>query len=265
MTSGEKPFVYLILGATGSGRREIIADLIEGGCEETDSAAVLLPAGEAAHAADTRLPGVERWQWQEGTIAGSMPAGANRVFFVTDGARSAVDQIEAFKLWCEAQGAQLARIICVVHCRLAARHPALLAWYDACIHFSDVVLLHRREEIENKWMSGFLGHFEKQHLPCIFEMVKEGRVKNPALILEPQARRMSQVFDEEQDLIFTNPDGEVIDEEEVEGNDDEEIEATPAEDPYLARLPGGRRVKELPKIAAYLEDDATPAPPPPEA
>ena len=29
--SSEKPLVYLILGAAGSGRREIVADLIDGG------------------------------------------------------------------------------------------------------------------------------------------------------------------------------------------------------------------------------------------
>ena len=258
MTSGEKPLVYLILGAIGSGRREIVADLIEGGGEDTDRPAVLLPAGEAANPADARLPGAERWQWHDGTIAGDLPTGVDRAFLVTDGARSAVDQIEAFKPWLAAQGAQLGRIICVVHCRLAARHPALLAWYDACVHFSDVVLLHQREGIENKWLSGFLGHFERQHLPCIFEMVRNGRVRNPALILEPQARRMSQVFDEEQDWIFKNADGEIIDEEEVEGDEDEEIEALPVEDPYLARQPGGRRVREVPKIADYLDGGAAP-------
>lgn len=256
MIPAEKPLVYLILGATGSGRREIVADLIEGGLAAEDRAAVLLPAGEAENPHDASLPGVARWVWKDGTIAATLPAGANRVFFITDGARSAVDQIEVFKPWLDAQGGELARVLCVIHIQLAARHPALLAWFEACIHFSDVVFLNQREGVGNKWLSGFLGHFKKQFVPCLFEPVKAGHVTNPALILEPQARRLSQVFDEEQDWVFTNADGEEVDELEEDGEEDEEIEAKPAEDPYFARRHGGRRVKELPDIAAILREDA---------
>lgn len=254
MTAAAKPLVYLFLGATGSGRREIIADLITDGLAAGDRAAVLLPEGEAASPDDARLPGVTRWQWAGGEIVAPVPPGTTHAFFVADGARNPVDQVEAFKPWLQASGAELGRILCVVHIRLAARHPALLAWYEACVHFSDVVLLHRREGVANKAISDFLGHFKKLHLPCLFELVKEGRVKNPALILEPQPRRVSQVFDEEQDWVFTNEDGESIDEDEVTADDEEEISASPAEDPYLARRLGGRRVKEIPDIATYLRE-----------
>jgi hypothetical protein len=259
MTSAGKPLVYLILGATGSGRREIVADLIEGGLGEADRPVVLLPAAEGADPVDGRLPAVQRWTWSEGNIVAALPGGANPVFFVTDGARSAVDQIEAFKPWLASQGGELARIMCVVHVRLAARHAALLAWYEACVHFSDVVLLNRREGVENKWLSGFLGHFKKLHWPCLFEQVREGRVRNPALILEPQARRLSQVFDEE---AFTEATmagvGEIdeTDDEDAEGAEEEEGEAVPAVDPYFARRSGGRRVKELPDIGKFLPAEA---------
>ena len=70
--------------------------------------------------------------------------------------------------------------------------------------------------------------------------------------LDPQARRMTHVFDAEQDWIFTNADGEEIDEQEETGDDDEEIEAKPEQDPYFARYNGGRRIKELPEIAKFL-------------
>jgi hypothetical protein len=83
-------------------------------------------------------------------------------------------------------------------------------------------------------------------------MVRDGKVKNPALILEPQARRMSHLFDEEQDWIFTNAEGEEIDEQEESEDGEDEIEAKQEEDPYLVRRNGGRRVKELPDIAKYL-------------
>lgn len=253
MSQAEKPLVYLILGATGSGRREVLLDLIEAGLEPEDRPAVLLSAGEAVQTErEAKLPAVTRWEWLDGAIDATLPADATHVFFVTDGARNPVDQIEAFKAWLEAQGGELARVLCVVNAQLAEKHAALLPWFEACVHFADVVLLNRREGIDNKWLSDFLAHFKKQYYPCVFEMVKGGRVKNPALILEPQARRMSHVFDEEPDWIFTNAEGEEIDEQEESEDGDDEIEAKPEEDPYFARRNGGRRVKELPDIVQYL-------------
>lgn len=253
--SSEKPLVYLILGAAGSGRREVLADLIEGALDETDRGAVLLSAGErAAGEVDAKLPGVSHWEWNDGMIVGHLPADVSHVFFVTDGRRNPVDQIEVFKAWLEAQGGELARVLCVVNAQLVEKNPSLLAWFEACVHFADVVMINKREGIENKWMSDFLAHFKKQYYPCVFEMVKDGRVKNPALILEPQARRMSHVFDEEQDWIFTNSEGEEIDEQEESEDGDDEIEAKPEEDPYLERRNGGRRVKELPDIAKFLPE-----------
>jgi hypothetical protein len=257
MNGTDKPLVYLILGAAGSGRREVVSDLIEGGLEESDRAAVMLPSGEDAAAGESivqeaRLPSVSYWNWEDGAIAGALPPEATHIFFVTDGTRNPIDQLEAFRPWLEAQGGELGRVLCIVNTQLAEKNPPLLAWFEACVHFADVVLLNKRERVENKWMSAFLAHFKKQYYPCVFEMMKDGRVKNPALILEPQARRMSHVFDEEQDWIFTNADGEEIDEQEETEDGDEEIEATPEEDPYFVRRNGGRRVKELPDIARFL-------------
>ncbi len=250
----EKPLVYLILGAAGSGRREVLVDLIEDGSGDGDRPAVLLAASEAPDAFDAKLPEFTRWTWQDEAIAAPWPDGATRIFFVTDGRRNPVEQIEVFKAWLEAQGGELARVLCVVNCQLAEKNPALLAWYEACVHFADVVLLNRRDGVANKWLSDFQAHFKKQFLPCLFELVKGGRVKNPALVLLPEARRMSHFFDAEQDWIFTDTEGEVIDEdEETEG--DEEVEATPEEDPYFARDAAGRRVKKIPDIAKYLPAD----------
>jgi hypothetical protein len=248
----EKPLVYLILGAAGSGRREVLADLIEDGLDDTDRAAVMLSASEAADPADARLPRVSRWEWRDQAIAGTLPADATHVFFVIDGARNPIDQIEVFKAWLEAQGGELGRVVCIVNAQLAEKNPPLLPWFEACVHFADVVLLNKREGVENKWVSGFLTHFKKQFYPCHFELVKEGRVKNPLLVLEPQARRMSHVFDEEQNWVFTNAEGEEIDEQEETDDKDDEIQAAPEEDPYFARRTGGRRVKELPDIAKFL-------------
>ena len=270
----EKPLIYLLLGAAGSGRREVIADLIEGGLAEGEKAAVLISADEALSPADAKFSLIRLWRWippppmEQGhfdredapalpvaTIEldadGELPADATRIFFLTDGRRSPVDQVEAFKSWAVLQNVELARVICVVNCQLAAAHPRLLPWFDACIHFSDVVLLNHREGVANKWMSDFQEHFKSQFLPCLFEMVKGGRVRNPALLLEPQALRVSHIFDEEVDWLLTNEEGEEV-EDEDEVDEDEEITATPIEDIYFARRIGGRRDKEIPDITKFL-------------
>ncbi len=251
----DQPLVYLILGAAGSGRREVLADLIDGGLTEADRAAVLLSAAEAPDDLDARLPGLARWTWTGDAIDGTLPMDATHVFLVTDGHRNPVDQLEAGAAWIAAQGAELGRILCVVNCQLAEKHPALLPWFEACVHFSDVVLLTRREGVANKWLSDFRAHFDDQFYPCLFELVKGGRVKNPALVLDPLARRMSHAFDPEPDWVFTNAEGEEIDEDEDEdeaGDGDEEVEVTAAVDPYFVRDAAHRREKKIPDIAKYL-------------
>lgn len=256
MSPPAKPLVYVILGAAGSGRRGVLADLIEDGLAPGARPVVLLASTEAPAEADARLGRVVRWTWAgDGRIEAEPPADADPIFFVTDGRASPVDQMEALKPWIAAAGAELGRVFCVVHCRLAEQHDELLAWYDACIHFSDVVLLNRREGVANKWLSDFRRRYEDRFFPCLFEFVKDGRIRNPALLLEPQARRMSLYFDEgdstaaapgsEGDYEFVD---EVGDEADDKAEDDESVEV----DPYFALDAAGRRAKRIPEVAKFL-------------
>jgi len=252
-----KTLVYLVLGAAGSGRREVLADLIDGGLGESERVAVMLADTEAADEAEKRFGDIPRWHWQDGnTIEGELPGDATRVFFVTDGRRNPVDQIEAFQPWLAMQGGELARVLCVVNCQLAEKNPPLRAWYDACVQFSDVVLLNRRDGVANKWLSDFQAYFRDQFLPCLFELVKDGRAKNPALVLEPQARRMSHVFDEDKEWFIIGKDGTKRSVDELEDEDDEdseeEVEVIPEEEPYFVRDAAGRRAKKIPDITKYL-------------
>lgn len=256
MAEAEKPLVYIILGAADSGRREVLADLLEGGLDAADQAAVLLAARETPVEADARLGKVHRWRWTDGVIEAPFPAGATQVFFVTDGRVNPVDQIEALKPWMEANGAEIGRVICVVNCAFAEKHHEMLAWYDACIHFSDVVLLNRREGVANKWMSEFKRRYEDTFMPCLFEFVKAGRVRNPALILEPQPRRMSHYFDEETDWVVTGIESGSEDENDALDNVEEEVEVTAAVDPYFALDAAGRRAKRIIDVAKLLPEQA---------
>lgn len=246
-------WVYLVLGPAKSGRRALLTDLIEGGLGAEEKAGVLLPEGEAAAEAEGRLAElatISRWRWgAPGIMGAEVPPGLTHLFFVTAGLSDPIEQIEAFKNWLAAQGLKLARVLSVVDCHLGEMNPQLLAWYDGCIHFSDVVLLNHRQGVANKWLSDFQARYKSQHYPCLFELVRDDRVKNPALILEPQALRISHVFDDEIEWTIVGEDAG----DEVDAPDGEsEVEVAPEEDPYFARLNGGRRVKELPDIKRYL-------------
>jgi len=258
--SPEKPLVYLILGAAGSGRREVLADLIDGGLSEGDQSVVLLSTGEAASEHDAKLGSVKRWKFTEGVVVtpdDTLADGATHIFVLTDGRTNPVDQIEAFKVWIEENGCELGRVLTVVNCQLAEQHKQLVAWYEACIHFSDIVLLARREGVANKWLSDFQNRFKDQFFPCLFEFVKGGRVKNPALILDPQPRRLSHYFDEPEWLVEGKDAEDDVEMGEGDGDEpgeveEEEVEVTQAEDPYMERLAGGHRIKVIPDIAKFL-------------
>ncbi len=270
----EAPLVYIILGAAASGRREVLADLIDGGLAEGDQAVVLLSSNEAASEHDAALAHVARWALSEGAINAALPPGATHIFFVTDGRLDPVDQLEALQKWISAVQAEVGRVITVVNCQLAEKHPALIAWYEACIHFSDVALLNRREGVANKWMSEFQLRFKEACFPCLFEIVKAGRVKNPLIVLDPQARRMSHIFDIDE---WTGINLEGVEfgtegEDEPEADNDvttpkaeagkkkghpnqsptDDDDWLPEKEPYFEVLPNGRRAKEIPDITKYL-------------
>lgn len=255
----EKPIVYLVLGAPDSGRREIVADLVDGGLEPDAKPVVLVAASETDATAAVGRAEVVNWTWREDDIPGFeavWPEAANVGFFIVEGSRSPVDQIEAFKGWLAAQGLELGRVITVFHCALVAKHEKLRHWYDACVHFSDVVLLNRREGVENKWISDLRTRFAKSYLPCLVEMVKKGRVANPALVLDLQVRRYSHWFDEEDAwMSMVDSDTEIMIEGEAgEPMDGDDEELGLEEDIYLARHPSGRRVKEVPNIRSVLAE-----------
>lgn len=249
--SASSPLVYVVLGTPGSGRRALLRDLVENGLTPGEKATVLVAEGEAADATDAELAAlpnvsVRRWRWRApGFPEHPADDAAGSIFLVADPLVPVIDQLETLKPWLDEQGLGMGRVITVVDCGLAEKQPALQGWFDACIHFSDVVLLTRREGVANKWLSDFLARYRDQFFPCHFIVVRKKGLENPALILDPTPRRVSQYFDEMEDL----PDIVLeSDDEELE----EEDEDAPVEDPYLERMRGGRRVREVPDLRDHL-------------
>jgi len=239
----QKPLIYVIMGAPGSGRRELVQDLVSSGMGPEEKVLVLVSSREQS-LTDEKQEALSRvyttgvWEWNGVSLQLEIPEGFSTVFLITEGHISPVDQIEAFAEWLRNNDVELGRIITVVHAQLASRHKELLRWHEACIHFSDVVLINKREDVPQKWINDFISHFKKQHYPCLFEQVKSGKVRNPALVLEPEPRRISLLFDELPEL----EPGEESEEEELEKENG---------DPYLTRQRSGRREKQIQEISDY--------------
>ncbi|MBA4136525.1 MAG: hypothetical protein C0518_04330 [Opitutus sp.] len=249
--------VYFVLGTPGSGRRAILHDLIENGLKPEDRVLVLLASSEAVDPADEKLATRANTEVRRWTATGAelltdeqLPVDGH-VFLVADSHADIVTQIESLKPWLVRHDAELARVITVVNCQFVEKNPPALAWFDACIHFSDVVFLTKREGVENKWLSSFIRRYEDQFYPCHFIQLKKGGIANPALVLEPQPRRVSQYFEDEEPL----PADLVIETDDEEDEDEPDEDATPLE-PYFERNRNGRRVKELPDIRKLYETQA---------
>lgn len=257
--------VYVVLGAPGSGRREVLTDLVTDGLDAAQERAHLyLPAGEPAVPEDEKIGATTtaRMAWNaelQLLVADAPPAEATHIFILLDGRVDPVDQLEALKPWLAAHSLPVARIFTVVNCQLAEKNPALLPWFDACIHFSDIVLLNRREGVANKWLSEFRRRYDDQYLPCLFEFVKAGRVKNPVALLAPVARRLSQYFDPTEWDDIDLEGVEIGESDDDDGKNSRPLDKSeldpddqPPAEPWLERDAAGRRKQPLPDIRKYL-------------
>jgi len=241
----EAPLVYIVLGTPNSGRREIIYDLIEGGMQKASQVLLFQPTDEPTSDFDEKIDSLENvskvnWALNAAKVThGKISAAPEVIIFVTSGRSDPADNIEAIKSWIDHNSCEIGRVFTVVNCTFLQEQPAAQSWYDACIHYSDVILLNRRESNDNKWVRNFEERHKKQCSPARFILVKKGRVPNPVEVLSPEARRLSLYFDE---LIPIEEDG--LDE-------DEQPEDTKP-DKYIERLENGQRAHKILDINKYL-------------
>lgn len=244
MIDPEKPQVYCIYGIPESGRREILFDLIESGTQHHEPVLYFRPEAEPNNPFDEQLEALKNvssvtWKLKGTTIQhGPIKAAPSKVFFLMPGTCDPADAAEALQKWTEGNQCQIARIITVVHCAFLSQNPSALSWFDACIHFSDVILLNHRADVSNKWVKDFEDGYRKHYCPARFLLVKKGRVANPFEVLEPEARRMSLYFDK---LI-------PIEEDEFDDEAPEDIKP----DKYIERLENGQRACRVPDIRKYI-------------
>jgi len=256
--------VYFVLGTPGSGRRELLRFLIQQGLEEEQMpVAVLRAAADADPARDGELAGLRSVSLADlDPGAPAIPAAARTVFVIADGTANPIDQIEALKAWLDgAPRFELARIFTVIDARLASTVSKAREYYAACAFFSDVLFLGRREDVSKKWIHEYQEHFRKECYPCLFELLKkDGRVADPLQVLFPEARRLSQFFDPQDEdevspLAFFAGDEEDL--PEITGFDDDVDEGAVDDDPvapelYLERDESGRRRRPVPAPRDFL-------------
>jgi hypothetical protein len=253
---------YVFAGASGSGRRAVMADLAATGLATgaiEGPLGILLPPGEVAQ----DFPGATVHAWgglAEGAALPELPGDLKTLFILLDGRADPVDQFESLaRVLAGNPQVELARLLTVASCRFFSENPALASWLDACVRFSDVVLLCNREGVPNKWISDLTTRFHKECYPCLFAFVKDGKVANPAEVLYPEPRRMSLAYDfaeEAPAAVEEEADYEIVDEtedeEEGEVLEADGEEAPPAE-PYFERDAAGRRKLRLPDVRDFLK------------
>lgn len=253
MSDSPAPIVYFVYGTPASGRRAILGDLVLEGLEAGDRPLLLLAEGEPPSDVERAFrshPGAHRavWRWVDQRIAAELPPDVTHVFLLADPWLNPVDQAEALVPWLQERGARLARIFTVIDVPFAAAHPQIERWFEACIHFSDVVFLTGVTADLQNWAGAFEGKFRERHFPCLWERVRDNTVANPALMLAPEARRMSGAFDD-----IEPPPLVALFEDEDDEAEEEDPEDQPIPEPYFARRRGGSRVIEVPAIGPYLK------------
>ncbi|MGC6455183.1 MAG: hypothetical protein ACON39_06965 [Coraliomargaritaceae bacterium] len=240
----ERPLVYVLFGIPESGRREVLYDLIEGGLEKGTNVLYFKPKQELPSLADEKLLSIRtvttaNWELDGARLLHSkIEAAPDVLFFLAPGRADPADVVESIKTWADKNDCEVARLLTVVHCSFLKDNPEAKAWFDACIHFSDIVLLNHRNKEDNKWIRQFEAGYAKQHNPSRFLLVKNNRVANPAEVLYPEARRSSLYFD---DLI-------PIEEDEFEEDAPDDLKP----DRYIERLESGQRAYPIPSIAKWL-------------
>ena len=232
----ESPKVYLILGTNDSGRRAILADLIDN--LESGSSILYFKHMDVFESDwDTSLENYSKvttviWSLENTKIKhDSISVSPSSIFFIAPASIDLADTVEGLKGWLSKNDCQLTRIITVINCKNLSENDSKNYWYEAAIHFSDIVLLNRREGVSEKWIKAMVTEKKKQFHPTRFELVKKNRVHNPSDILDSQTYRTSLYFD---DLI-------PIEEDEFEDllPEDRKI------DPYIERLESGKRSKPV--------------------
>ncbi len=242
---------YLVIGTPTSGRRGVIWDVITKTTADDEFCGVFISENEAPAASDKRIAaaqnaGIIRYKDADDAMEkiASLDSGKfTRIFFFADATRNLADCMEDFKRLVDAGHIRLARIWGVLDCELLCKLPDEVQPYaDALAHYSDCLLLSRRENVSNKDVAEIKSRYEKQCLPLVFEYVDVNfHVAHPIELMIEEARRVSMLFED-----FDPVDDLDIDEDNLP---EEPFSLERKPDPYLEKLQNGLRKKPIPDLS----------------
>lgn len=167
-------------------------------------------------------------------------------FILLDPGKAPVQQLE---LIAEQLGNCLlepVKVITCVDCIAAEKSPQLRTWLEACIYYSDVVLLGNRSDTTKRFVRDYQKGFERICYPCLFGYLKGKGIPDIALeILAPDTRRISQLFDLGEDIPEVAP-GTVI-----EASCDLDLEEV-EKDPYRNPADEENQPPTIPDISKWI-------------
>jgi hypothetical protein len=241
------PRVYGLVSAQGWGRaallRHLFEDLLQDAAQGTAAAqlAVYCFPGEQqslqAQIGSRAL--VAAWSEQGPFLPHPLPCAT--VVVLADGAAAPIDFLERFSLHLRAHQLPLARLWFLLDCVALQAHdgPDAWPWVDACVHFSDMVLLARSQRVPKRWVAELQGRYRKACMPCRWVALdSRGHTPNPEDVLYPEARRLSHAFDLDEDP-YDDLGDELLDLQEP-------LDLTEAREPYFRRDDKGQRVQPVP-------------------
>jgi len=254
--SEEALWLNVIFSGPNGARWKLIRETVAHALTQEEGITVFVSADELEEARE-QLSGdrfsVAEWTLSGGGIEFSEPlsdAEANLLIFGRP--EFPDDLLEALVEGFRGEKFEIGRIVSHVHCGWCAGSEEARGWFDGCIHFSDLVLLDAREEVEDLWVRDYQERFRKLRYPCTFDLVKKGLPRHPQWFFDSQPRRLSLVFDPD-DLSGLGGAGY-----EIEGDEPEEDEEGPeaAGDPFLRRNAVGERERKVRPLPFAL--DGTP-------
>ena len=222
----EKGLVYLILGDPLSPLNLVAEDLANHLRSQGDETILIFKDATTSHLAR---------------------ASSSISFLLINGFTNPIDWLEEMQQALFKNNFKLGRIIFLLDMIRLSKNPQWISWAQACIHFSDVVLMNNVEGVTKKWLKEFKEPYVKDCYPCLFVPLKGEQASNPALVLEALPLRISQAFDieylQESKLLKEINAGHRKWETDHANVDDFSDETFV--DPYFERFPNGMRVKKI--------------------
>ncbi len=183
-------------------------------------------------------PAAAHWDFSAGAEAAA--------FVLVDPRQSPVPQLERLAAALKGAGLEPAKVLTCVDCQAAEASPQLRAWLEACIYYSDAVLLGNRAAAPKAFVRDFQRQYEKLCYPCLFLLLKgPGLVDAPLQVLFPDTRRLSQLFDLPE---APAPDTAGV---HIDASCDLDIEE-PEIDPYRHGEPGAEPPHAVPDVAQWI-------------